>query len=117
MQLTPTRPIQPGESMTLTVEPTSPLCFDEEDLWAFTYRCGIVVIDSAPGTLNVEARPAAGAPAPTMFWYTSGNYTGFITRPAPGTVSMPVGGGTYRVLVAIPEGAPAQTFTVVTSLR
>jgi hypothetical protein len=37
--------------------------------------------------------------------------------PAPGAVSIPVRGGTYRVLVAIPEGAASQQFNVTTSLR
>ena len=80
-------------------------------------RCEIVVIESGAGMLNVEARPAAGGPAPSIFWYTTGNYAGFITRPAPGAVAIPVRGGTYRVLVAVPEGAPSQQFNVTTTLR
>ena len=82
-----------------------------------TSRCEVVLIDAGAGTLVVEARAAAGAPAPSMYWYTSGNYTGLITRPATGTVSIPVRGGIYRILVAIPEGASSQQFNVSTTLR
>ena len=80
-------------------------------------RCEMVVIESGAGMLNVEARPAAGGPAPSIFWYTTGNYAFPITRPAPGAVAIPVLGGTYRVLVAVPEGAPSQQFNVTTTLR
>jgi hypothetical protein len=80
-------------------------------------RCEIVVIESGAGILHVEARPAAGGLAPSIFWYTSGNYAGFITRPSPGAVAIPVRGGTYRVLVAVPEGSPSQQFNVTTTLR
>ena len=84
---------------------------------SWTSRCELVVIESGAGILNIEARPAAGGPAPSIFWYTTGNYAGFITRPAPGAVAIPVRGGTYRVLVAVPEGAPSQQFNVTTTLR
>jgi len=117
MSLRATRPILAGESILVTVGPTSSVCTDLEDLWVLESRCEIVIIESDAGTLNVEARPTSVGPAPSMFWYTSGNYAGFITRPAPGTVSIPVRGGTYRVLVAIPEGAAWQEFTVITALR
>ena len=117
LRLRPTRSIPAGASTTVTVEPTSSLCTDLEDNWALAYRCEIVVIDSSAGTLMVEARPNAGGPAPSMFWYTTGNYAGLITRPAPGTVSIPARGGSYRVLIGIPEGAPPQSFIVTTSLR
>jgi hypothetical protein len=80
-------------------------------------RCEIVVIESGAGMLTVEARPTAGGPVPSIFWYTTGNYAGLITRPSPGTVAIPVRGGTYRILVAVPEGAPPQHFTVTTALR
>jgi hypothetical protein len=101
----------------VSVEPASSLCTDLEDLWRMDSRCAILVIESGPGMLTVEARSATGEPGPSLFWYTSGNYAGLITRPAPGTVAMPVRGGTYRILVAIPDGAPAQRFTVTTALR
>jgi hypothetical protein len=112
----PTRSIPAGESIVVSVDATSSLCTDLEDLWVMESRCEMVVIESGAGTLNVEARPAAG-PAPSIFWYTTGNYAGFITRPAPGAVAIPVRGGTYRVLVAVPEGAPSQQFNVTTTLR
>lgn len=111
------RPILAGESIEVTVEPTSSLCTDLEDLWALGSRCEIVLVESGAGTLHVEARAASGGPAPSMFWYTSGNYNGGVTRPSPGVVSIPARGGRYRVMVALPEGAPAQQFKVTTSLR
>ena len=117
LRLRPTRGIPAGESIVVSVDATNSLCTDLEDLWAMESRCEIVVIESGAGMLNVEARPAAGGPAPTIYWYTTGNYAGFITRPAPGAVAIPVRGGTYRVLVAIPEGAPLQKFNVTTTLR
>jgi hypothetical protein len=116
MRLRPTRSIRPGESVVVSVDATSSLCTDLEDLWVMESRCEIVVIESGAGMLNVEARPAPGAPAPTIFWYTTGNYAGLITRPAPGAVAIPARGGTYRVLVAVPEGESGQ-FNVTTTLR
>jgi hypothetical protein len=117
MRLRTTRAIPAGESILVSVEATSSLCTDLEDLWVMDSRCEIVVIESGAGMLNVVARPAAGGPAPSIFWYTTGNYAGLITRPAPGAVAIPVRGGRYRVLVAIPEGAPSQQFNVTTTLR
>jgi hypothetical protein len=117
MRLRPTRSIPAGESIVVSVDATSSLCTDLEDLWVLENRCAIVVIESGAGMLNVEVRPMAGGPAPTIFWYTTGNYAGFITRPAPGAVAIPVRGGTYRVLVGVPEGAPSQQFDVTTTLR
>jgi hypothetical protein len=114
-----TRPIPAGESIVVSVDATSSLCTDLEDLLLATMgnRCEIVVIESGAGMLHVEARPVDGGPAPSMFWYTSGNYAGRITRPAPGAVAIPVRGGTYRILVGVPEGAPSQQFNVTTTLR
>jgi hypothetical protein len=117
MRLRATRGIPAGESIVVSVAATSSLCTDLEDLWALGSRCEIVVIESGPGMLNVEARPTAGGPAPTIFWYTTGNYAGLITRPQPGTAAIPVRGGLYRVLIAVPEGAPSQQFNVTTTLR
>jgi hypothetical protein len=117
MRLRPTRSIPAGESIVLSVDATSSLCTDLEDLWVMESRCEIVVIESGAGMLNVEARPAVGGSAPSILWYTSGNYGGLITRPAPGAVAIPVRGGTYRVLVAVPEGAPSQQFNVTTTLQ
>lgn len=117
MRLRPTRGIPAGKSIVVSVDATSSLCTDLEDLWVMESRCEIVVIESAAGMLHVEAHPVGGGPAPSIFWYTTGNYAGFITRPAPGAVAIPVRGGTYRVLVAVPEGAPSQQFSVATTLR
>jgi hypothetical protein len=117
LRLRRTHSIPAGETIVVSVDATSSLCTDLEDLWAMHSRCEVVVIDSGAGMLNVEARPAADGPAPSIFWSTTGNYAGFITRPAPGAVAIPVRGGTYRVLVAVPEGAPSQQFNVTTTLR
>jgi hypothetical protein len=59
----------------------------------------------------------SGSVVAEMSWYTTGNYAGFITRPGPGLLSIPVRGGTYRIFVGLPDGAPPQQFTVTTSLR
>jgi len=117
MRLRPTRSIRAGESIGVAVDGTSSLCTDLEDLWAMESRCEVVVIESGAGVLNVEARSPTGGPAPSIFWYTTGNYAGFITRPAPGAVAIPVRGGTYRILVAVPDGTPSQQFNVTTALR
>lgn len=117
LHLPQTHRIIPGESIVVSVEPTSSLCTDLEDLWVLDSRCETVVIESGAGTLAVDARPMSGGPAPSIFWYTTGNYDGFISRPAPGSVSIPVRPGTYRILVAIPDGSPSQQFRVTTSLR
>ena len=113
----PTRSIRAGDSIVVSVDATSSLCTDLEDLFAMDNRCEIVVIEAAPGILNVDARPVAEGPSPLVFWYTTGNYGGLITRPAPGSVAIPVRGGTYRVLVGIPEGSPPQQFRVTTRLQ
>lgn len=113
----PTRSIRAGDSTVVVVDATSSLCLDLEDLYRMDSRCEVVVIESGAGLLDVEALPTADGAVPSIFWYTSGNYTGRITRPRPGAVTIPVGGGTYRVLVGVPEGAPSQQFKVTTSLR
>ncbi len=109
--------IPAGESIVVSVGPTSSLCTDLEDVFEMKSRCEVVVIESGVGVLHVEAVTAAGGPAPLMLWYSSGNYAGLITRPAPGALAIPVRGGTYRILVGIPEGAPSQQFNVTTTLR
>jgi hypothetical protein len=119
LRLTRTHAIPAGASIVVSVGATSSLCTDLEDLYLIAtqgLRCEIVVIESGAGLLTVEARPVADGPAPSMFWYTTGNYAGFITRPAPGALAIPVRGGTYRILVGIPEGESRQ-FNVTTTLR
>ena len=118
MRVRPTRSIPAGEATVVSVDATSSLCTDLEDLWGYVdHRCEIVVIESGAGMLTVEARPEGGGPAPSIFWYTTGDYAGLITRPAPGAVAIPVRGGTYRVLVGVPEGAPSHQFNVTTTLQ
>lgn len=117
LQLRPERPIRPGESTSVSVGPTSMLCTDLEDLWRLGDRCEVVQVESSAGTLIVDVRAVGGSIAPLVFWATTGNYAGLITRPGPSTVSIPVRGGTYRILVGIPEGTPTQPFDVVTSLH
>ncbi len=113
------RRISAGASLLLAVDPTSSLCTDLEDLYVvFTKgtRCEVISIDSGPGVLTVEAHPVGDGPSYTMFWYTTGNYAGPPTHPAPGVVVIPAKGGTYRVLVGVPEGATGQ-FQITTTLQ
>lgn len=117
LQLRPERPIRPGESTSVSVGPTSMLCTDLEDLWVLGNRCEVIRVESAAGTLVVDVGPTGGAAPPLLFWATSGNYAGLITRTGPSTVSIPVRGGTYLLFVGIPEGAPTQRFDVTTSLQ
>ena len=117
LRLRSTPRILAGASLEVTVEPISSLCTDLEDNFALQYRCEQVMIESGPGTLIVEARAASGGPTPTLFWYTTGNYAGGVTRLGPGLVSISARGGTYIVMVGLPEGTPSQRFTVTTSLR
>lgn len=117
-RLRPVRRISAGRSTVVSVEPDSSLCSDLEDLWGvLDHRCEVVRIDATAGTLVVEARAAAGGVVPLVFWATTGNYAGVITRPGPGTVSIPVQGGTYQIFVGIPDGAASQRFDVLTLLR
>lgn len=117
MQLRHMRSIAAGESIDVSVDGTSPLCTDLEDLWAMESRCETVAIGSGAGMLHVEARPDDGGPAPTIFLYTSGRYAGAVTRPAPGAVLIPVRDGMHHVMVGIPEGAPTRHFNVTTTLQ
>ena len=117
LQLRPERPIRPGESTSVSVGPTSMLCTDLEDWWLLGNRCEVIQVESSAGTLIVDVRAASDAAVPLLFWATSGNYAGRITRPSPSTVSIPVSGGTYRIFVGLPEGTPTERFDVVTSLR
>ncbi|HEX7780464.1 MAG TPA: hypothetical protein VF424_14550, partial [Vicinamibacterales bacterium] len=117
-RLRPVRRISAGASIVLSVEPDSSLCSDLEDWWVLDHRCEVVQIEATAGTLVIEARAAeTGGVVPYVFWATTGNYAGFPTRPGPGTVSIPVRGGTYRIFVGIPEGTASQRFDVLTSLR
>ncbi len=112
------RAIRPGDATSLSVEPTSSICSDLEDWWVLDKRCEVVQIEvSQAGTLVVDVRAAGGSVVPYVFWATTGNYTGTIARPGPSTVSIPVGGGTYRIFVGIPDGTATQRFDVETSLR
>ena len=119
LRLPRVRPLLAGESTSVSVGPDSTLCSDLEDTWVLGHRCTVVRIEAnTVGTLLVEARAAtADGIAPFVFWATSGNYNGPITRPGPGTVSIPIRGGTYQIFVGLPDGSPSQSFDVVTSLR
>lgn len=117
VKLRTSRTILAGASITVTVDPTSSLCTDFEDLWVFGDRCEIVNIEAGPGALLVEARAVSGNVVPLMYWYTSSNTTARPTIPAPGSLSIPAGGGLYRVLIGLPDGALAQRFNVTTSLQ
>jgi len=117
MRIRPTRPLVPGGSTVVTLDSMSSLCTDLEDNWFEGARCETVVIESGAGMLTVEARSAAGGTLPAIYWYTTGNYAGRVTWPAPGTAAIPVRAGTFRVMVGIPDGFPTEQFNVTTSLK
>lgn len=118
LRLRPIRRISAGVSTVVSVEPDSSLCSDLEDLWVLNSRCEAVQIEAPAGTLVVEARAVeAGAAVPLVFWATSGNYASPPTRPGPGTVSIPAGGGAYKIFVGIPDKAASQRFEVLTLHR
>ena len=119
-QLRPLRPIRPGETSAVRVEPTDSLCTDLEDHWALEYRCEVVYVEvSREGTLRIEARDTAGRPVePEAFFFaTSGNYDGGWTRVDPSTLSSRVRPGVFLVFVGIPEGTAARRLDIVTSLQ
>jgi hypothetical protein len=113
------RQINVGESIVVTVEPDSSLCSDLEDLFAFGYRCEYVrVAARSPGTLKIEMHTDAGGLVPTVFWTTSGNYSGPIVRSSdPAAAFIPISGGVYNIMAGIAVGAPSQLVTVSTSMR
>jgi hypothetical protein len=112
------RVVRAGEATSVAVEPTSSLCSDLEDLWVLSSRCEVLRIEAKAGTLVVEARAGeTDDVVPLVFWATTGNYAGSPTRPGPGTVSIPAGGGTYQIFVGILDGTASQRFDVLTSLR
>ena len=119
LRLRPVRRINVGQSIEVTVEPDSSLCSDLEDLFALSYRCEFVdVVAPIPGTLLVEIRGSAGGVLPTVFWTTTGNYAGPITRsPDSSTVPIQIRGGTYGILAGIPAGSAPQRLTVHTSMK
>ena len=112
------RTIGVGGGTTVTIDSDSSLCTDREDLFALGYRCEAVEVSvGAAGTLIVDARAETGGVVPTMFWATTGNYTGPPARSGPGTLSIPVRSGSFLIMVGTPVGSGAQQFTVQTSLR
>ncbi|HXG89622.1 MAG TPA: hypothetical protein VNJ02_14940 [Vicinamibacterales bacterium] len=117
MRLRLTRSIPAGESIVVSVDATSMLCADLEDIYPGDMRCEMVVIESGAGMLTVEARPAAGGPAPWLLMYAGAGPGRPITWLGPGAVAIPAEGGTYRFLVAVKEGAPSQQIHVATTLR
>ena len=119
LRLRPVRRIDVGQSIEVTVEPDSSLCSDLEDLYALSYRCEFVdVVAPTQGTLLVEIRSGAGGAVPTVFWTTSGNYIGPITRsPDISTAPIQIRGGTYGILAGIPAGSAPQRLTVHTSMK
>jgi formylmethanofuran dehydrogenase subunit D len=117
LQLRAVHAIRAGESTSVSVSSASSLCTDLEDLYGLGSRCEVIQIESAAGRLVVDVRTSDGSITPRIFWATSGNYAGRITRPGPSIVSIPVGGGSYRIFIGTPEGSPTALFEVVTSLQ
>lgn len=112
------RTISAGQSTTVTINSESSRCTDLEDLFALGSQCETVAVRvDAPGTLVVEARAADGGAAPSVYWYTSGDYTAPGVRAGPSAVSLVVYPGTVRILVGTLAGASARRFDVLTSLR
>jgi hypothetical protein len=117
-RLRPVRSINAGAATVVSIESDSSLCSDLEDSWVLSHRCAVVRIDAVAGTLVVEARAAEGGSVlPIVFEATTGSYAGDTTHPAPGTVSIPVLGGTYRIFVGIPDGTAPLRVDVLTLLR
>ena len=115
LRLIRTRTITAGDSVVVAIHPTNSLCGDLENFQGIRSRCAIVAIESGGGTLRVEVQPAAGEPSPSFLWYTTNSRAGTSTHP--NTFVIPVSGGISRVMIGIPDGAPAQQFNVTTSLQ
>jgi hypothetical protein len=118
LRLRRVRPVNAGESVTLTIEADSSLCSDLEDWWLLARRCeNIEVVAGTTGRLTVDARAAdAGGTIPVVFFATSGRYTS-IQTPGPGTVSVGVEAGQrYRVYVGL-SGGTVGRYDVTTSVR
>ncbi len=114
------RPIRPGDTTSVSVEPASSLCTDLEDHWKLSYRCEVVYVEaSQEGTLLVEVREAdGGSTGPLAFFFaTSGNYVGGWTRTGPARLSATVRPGLFLIFVGIPEGTATTRFDIVTSLH
>jgi hypothetical protein len=119
LQLQPIRPLRPGDTTTVSVEPRSSLCSDLEDWWVLDHRCEVVYIEaSRAGTIVVEGRDASGAAVqPFLFFATSGNYDDRWIRISRSSVSADVEPGLFLLFVGVPEGTPTTQFDVVTSFR
>ena len=118
LRLRRVRPLNAGQSVTLTIEPDSSLCSDLEDWWVMHSRCeNIEVVAGTTGRLTVDARAVdAGGTIPVVFFATTGRYTTTQTL-GPGTVSVGVEAGQrYRVFVGLPVGTLGR-YDVTTSVR
>lgn len=113
LRIRPMRPIRAGESLTVSVDATNSLCTDLDILFEWQTRCAMIAVESGAGILHVEGRSVSGGPAPSVFWASAG----FWAWPVPGELGRRVRAGTYYIFVGIPEGAPAQEFNVITTLR
>jgi hypothetical protein len=112
LRLRRVRPITAGQSITMSIEPDSTLCFDWDIDFSLTTRCETVqFLAGTAATVTVEARPAeAGGVIPTVEIY------GEPVVPAPRTISFPVQAGkVYRIRVRIPTEMAPQRYVISTS--
>ena len=106
------RTIAAGESITITTDSDSSLCFDWDSDFSLTERCETVLVVSATAALlTVQARPAgAGGVIPTLE-----NSVGPV---APGTIAFPVQAGVVsRIRVRTPTERAPQRYVISTSAQ
>ena len=120
VRLRPVRTLAPGQSMGLSVEPDSPLAWDQEwDPWVFlsfdTLREEFRVSVQTDGVLTIDVRPEAGSSVATL----TCPYVGCPAWRVQGTVSIPVEArwSPFYFSVEIPRASAPQRYEIQTSLR
>jgi len=106
-----------GQATSVSIGPDSALCLDDAGRLQ-DHRCAeLEIVADAPGRLTVEITPAAGGGGAPLLAWEGGDYSGAQSHPDDRTWSIPIRGGTYWILVGIPDGSPSGAFDVVTSIR